>query len=46
MGNREGKREKLWSAIGSTARFEKLCRISDYAECSRHGSGLSCFSAK
>ena len=28
MGNRESKREKLWSAIGSTARFEKdLCAI-------------------
>ena len=28
MGNRESKREKLWSAIGSTARFAKdLCAI-------------------
>jgi integrase len=23
LGNRESKREKLWSAIGGTARFEK-----------------------
>jgi integrase len=28
LGNRESKREKLWSAIGGTARFEKdLCAI-------------------
>ena len=28
LGNRENKREKLWSAIGGTARFEKdLCAI-------------------
>jgi hypothetical protein len=28
LGNRDSKREKLWSAIGGTARFEKdLCAI-------------------
>jgi len=28
LGNRESKREKLWPAIGGTARFEKdLCAI-------------------
>jgi hypothetical protein len=25
LGNRESKREKLWSAIGGAARFEKDC---------------------